>query len=360
MSSVNSKSDKLRKLIYEDEVTDLNELRKIAWAGVPPPLRHIVWKLLLDYLPPTRDKRQAALERKRTEYQLIVDTYYNNNRCPNDEVWRQIHIDIPRMQPLIPIFQQEIVQKIFQRVLYIYSIRHPACGYVQGMNDLVIPFFVVYLSEFLPGKTQTDFETFQVSTLSENILQGIEADSFWSVKKLLDSIQDNYVFAQPGIQSLVNYLEKIISRVDSNLHDHLVKKHNVQFMLFSFRWMNNLLTRELPLRCIIRLWDTYLAEGALTSSNTVGNSSSSSLGTRSSNASIGNPSPFSAFFHLYVCAAFLRYWSKSLLKEQDFQGIILFLQNLPTFHWSDTEIELLVADAYSLKETFTINHLLSS
>lgn len=355
---MNIKIEKLRKLIYEDEVTDLSEVCKIAWGGVPACLRHITWKLLLGYLPPAREKRQAALERKRMDYQLLVDKYYNNNRCPNDEVWRQIHIDIPRMQPLISIFQQDIVQRIFQRILYIYSIRHPASGYVQGMNDLVIPFFVVYLSEFLPGSTQTDFESFQVSTLSEAVLQGVEADSFWSVKKLLDSIQDNYTFAQPGIQHLVSLLAKIISRIDSNLHEHLVK-HNVQYLLFSFRWMNNLLTRELPLRCIIRLWDTYLAEGALTSTNAVGNSLSPTLDSKSSNTSIGNGSPFSASFHLYVCAAFLRYWSKNLLKEQEFQGIILFLQNLPTFHWTDNEIELLVADAYSLKETFTPNHLLS-
>ena len=29
--------------------------------------------------------------------------------------------------------------------------RHPASGYVQGMNDLVTPFLSVFLSEHLPG-----------------------------------------------------------------------------------------------------------------------------------------------------------------------------------------------------------------
>ena len=37
--------------------------------------------------------------------------------------------------------------QIFERILYIWAIRHPASGYVQGMNDLVTPFFVVFLSE---------------------------------------------------------------------------------------------------------------------------------------------------------------------------------------------------------------------
>jgi hypothetical protein len=32
--------------------------------------------------------------------------------------------------------------------------RHPASGYVQGMNDLVTPFVAVFLSELLPGQIQ--------------------------------------------------------------------------------------------------------------------------------------------------------------------------------------------------------------
>lgn len=40
--------------------------------------------------------------------------------------------------------------------------------------------------------------------------------------------------------------------------DAHLKKHSIEYMQFSFRWVNNLLTREFPLRCVIRLWDTYL------------------------------------------------------------------------------------------------------
>lgn len=40
------------------------------------------------------------------------------------------------------------------------------------------------------------------------------------------------------------------------VHRHL-EQHEVRYLQFAFRWMNNLLMRELPLRCTIRLWDTY-------------------------------------------------------------------------------------------------------
>lgn len=34
-----------------------------------------------------------------------------------------------------------------ERILYIWAIRHPASGYVQGINDLLTPFFLVCLTE---------------------------------------------------------------------------------------------------------------------------------------------------------------------------------------------------------------------
>jgi hypothetical protein len=61
-----------------------------------------------------------------------VKQYYDVERDEGfQDTYRQIHIDIPRMSPLISLFQQTTVQLIFERILYIWAIRHPASGYVQ-------------------------------------------------------------------------------------------------------------------------------------------------------------------------------------------------------------------------------------
>lgn len=86
---------------------------------------------------------------------------------------------------------------MFERILYIWAIRHPASGYVQGINDLVTPFFMVFLQEAAPGK---ELDNFPLDSLTEEQRNIIEADSFWCLSKFLDSIQDNYIFAQLGIQ----------------------------------------------------------------------------------------------------------------------------------------------------------------
>lgn len=214
-----------------------------------------------------------------------------------------------------------------ERILYIWAIRHPASGYVQGINDLVTPFLMVFLQDFVD--TDVTRNHFQFDSLEEGVRKDIEADAFWCMTKVLEGIQDNYTFAQPGIQVKIRQLEELVKRVDSTLHNHIVH-HEVQYLQFSFRWMNNLLLRELPLTATIRLWDTYLSE-------TEGFSK----------------------FHLYVCAAFLIRWKQDLLQKKDFQGILLFIQNVPTEKWNDKDISLLVAEAYRLKYTFADapNHL---
>ncbi|XP_061107416.1 TBC1 domain family member 22A isoform X1 [Conger conger] len=313
-----SRLDKFRQVLAGPN-TDLDELRKLSWSGIPRQVRPITWKLLSGYLPANAERRESTLQRKRQEYFGFIQQYYDSRNDENhQDTYRQIHIDIPRTNPLIPLFQQASVQEIFERILFIWAIRHPASGYVQGINDLVTPFFVVYVFEYI----EEEVENFDVSSLQEEALRNIEADSFWCMSKLLDGIQDNYTFAQPGIQRKVRALEELVSRIDESVHRHM-QQYEVEYLQFAFRWMNNLLMRELPLRCTIRLWDTYQAE----------------------------PEGFS-HFHLYVCAAFLVRWRKEILEEKDFQGLMILLQNLPTMHWGNEEVSVLLAEAYRLKFAF--------
>lgn len=316
------------KTLLQTNVLELNELKKLSWSGIPDEIRANAWRLLAGYLPANIERRKEVLERKRLDYLSLVQQYFHTDRDEIfQDIYHQIHIDIPRMSPLISLFQQKIVQEIFERILFIWAIRHPASGYVQGINDLVTPFFVVFLQEILPSNQS--LESTDLSEIPLAVRNCVEADSFWCLSKFLDSIQDNYIFAQLGIQNKVQQLKELIQRIDVNLHKHL-QKHDVDYLQFSFRWMNNLLTRELPLRCSIRLWDTYLAE-----------------------------CDSFASFQLYVCAAFLLRWRDKLLLEKDFQGLMILLQNLPTHDWNDSHISILVAEAYRLKVMFADapNHL---
>lgn len=105
-----SRLDKFKQLLAGPN-TDLEELRKLSWSGIPKPVRPMTWKLLSGYLPANVDRRPATLQRKQKEYFAFIEHYYNSR---NDEVhqdtYRQIHIDIPRMSPEALILQPKVTE----------------------------------------------------------------------------------------------------------------------------------------------------------------------------------------------------------------------------------------------------------
>ncbi|GJN76210.1 GTPase-activating protein GYP1 [Purpureocillium lilacinum] len=314
--------NKFKKLLQASAIS-LPDLRSLAWSGVPEEVRAMTWQLLLSYLPTNSERRVATLERKRKEYVDGVRQAFErggtNSASPgrarglDEAIWHQISIDVPRTNPHIELYSYEATQRSLERILYVWAVRHPASGYVQGINDLVTPFWQVFLGLYIADNNiETGMDPGQ---LPKSVLDAVEADSFWCLTKLLDGIQDHYIVAQPGIQRQVGALRDLTARIDSTLSKHL-EKEGVEFIQFSFRWMNCLLMREISVKNTIRMWDTYLAE----------------------------EQGFSEF-HLYVCAALLVKWSDKLVK-MDFQEIMMFLQSLPTKAWTEKDIELLLSEAF--------------
>lgn len=310
MNALISRFNRFKKLIQEPNI-DLNNLKKMAWNGIPYELRPISWQLLLGYLPTNSDRRVSQLSKKRKEYLEGIEQVFNKEK--DQTTWHQIEIDIPRTNPKIPLYQSETTQRSLERILYLWAVRHPASGYVQGINDLATPFYQTFLSSYVDVNIK--IEEFDPKNVPKDVMNAVEADTFWCLTKLLEGIQDNYIHAQPGIIRQVNELKDLINRIDSELYTHLVNE-NVEFIQFSFRWMNCLLMRELSVKNTIRMWDTYLSE----------------------------VNGFSEF-HVYVCAAFLVKWSDEL-RTMEFQDIMMFLQNLPTKEWDEKDIELLLSEAF--------------
>lgn len=126
------------------------DLRKLAWAGIPPSLRPMAWQLLLGYLPAPASRRAPTLARKRQEYADAVRLAFARGKAGLDgPIWHQISIDVPRTRPGVRLWQGAAAQRALERVLYVWAIRHPASGYVQGINDLVTPFFQVFLGSYI-------------------------------------------------------------------------------------------------------------------------------------------------------------------------------------------------------------------
>lgn len=55
---------------------------------------------------------------------------------------------------------------------------------------------------------------------------------------------------------IVVFLTVIVPVLTESMHIHM-QQYEVEYLQFAFRWMNNLLMRELPLRCTIDLASSH-------------------------------------------------------------------------------------------------------
>ena len=142
----------------------------------------------------------------------------------------------PFFLPLHVVLQRQApVQRCLERLLYVWAVKHPASGYVQGINDLATPLLVVFLSAaLLPPKESpsssspsssfneagsssaafaaatsnssnssgrcpltTAVECLDSGKLPVEVLAAAEADTYWCLTKLLDNIQVMLLILHP-------------------------------------------------------------------------------------------------------------------------------------------------------------------
>eukprot|EP01079_Euglenida_sp_SAG-EU17-18_P002268 gene2268-3130_t len=152
-------------------------------------------------MPPQRDRQQAEMLDKRVEYRQLVDRYFQPGasicmESPNLEescaitveelaMRRQIYIDVIRTKtvPDEALFQCEPMQQSLQRILFLWAVRHPASGYVQGMNDLCTPFLYTFLPDTVrsasAGAAGVGPVEEALARLPPQTLSDVEADTYW-------------------------------------------------------------------------------------------------------------------------------------------------------------------------------------
>jgi hypothetical protein len=294
-------------------IIDVNQIREQAWSGIPDDLRPQIWRLFLDYEPVNQSIAQNTLIQKRLNYFDCLDRVYGESQRPfwtpfHVETRTQIGRDLPRAPH--PLLRDPIVQGLFERALFVWAVRHPACGYVQGMNDLLSPFFFVFLAQYhdLEAMANIDF-------LSEQQTRELEADCFWCFSKLMDGLQDLFTKDQPGLYKMLRLLETIVSKCVPDLA-LWIEREGIGYQEFAFRWMNCLLLREFPLPMVLRLWDSYLANHRKIATT-----------------------------HVFVCAALLATLAPKLMGLSHSEFVVTIQQIAPE-QWKPDDIEVILAQAF--------------
>lgn len=106
------------------------------------------------------------------------------------------------------------ITNVLKRLLFIWHNRHPASGYVQGMCDISIPFLVVFLGEYLPQEEEEVKFKADMESLDEETLSAVEADVYWCVSKMIESVTTNYTQGFDGLRQAYSKVEELLYRID--------------------------------------------------------------------------------------------------------------------------------------------------
>lgn len=102
------------------------------------------------------------MQKKRAEYKDAISQHYdiddNSRTLQEQEVLRQVLVDVPRTAPSVQLFRNDKIKRLLARLLYIWAMRHPASSYVQGINDLAMPLIVAFLTEDGTSFTKSTIE----------------------------------------------------------------------------------------------------------------------------------------------------------------------------------------------------------
>ena len=327
--SPKQKTQKKNELIFqnalEQPLVDIDKIRECAWMGIPEKLRPEVWRLFLDYQPISRDSSLATLTHKRNDYFDCLERLYGRSQqtlwtSSQKSTIHQIQIDLPRTPN--KLLKDPRVKNVFEHVLFVWAVRHPASGYVQGMNDILLPFFVVFLSQHLSSMSISELCKLEnINNVSDEHLREVEGDCFWCFSKLLDGIQDVFTKDQPGLFRMIQALERVIANVDPAL-SKVFNEQGMTIDQFAFKWMNCLLVREFKLPMLLRIWDLYLSQVTKISTT-----------------------------HVFVCAAMLAVLSPKIRENPD--ECVIFMQQLNSDYWTEDELETILAQAYVYEKTFS-------
>lgn len=143
-----------------------------------------MWRLLSDYIPIDQELREETLARKREEYADLVCHYFGDYSTKDTiellskkveemssyeiQNFRQVKIDVIRTQPEVTLFSLQPLQVMMIRILFIWSMRHPASAYVQGINDLAAPLILVFLGSIVHEQRKSNEYGLLKSKGSEN------------------------------------------------------------------------------------------------------------------------------------------------------------------------------------------------
>ena len=169
----------------------------------------------------------------------------------DEELRVEIEKDIQRTLPGVPFFTDAGNLAAMSRILFVYAKLNAGVRYVQGMNELLAPIWLVMATADDPSR--------------DGSMADAEADAFFCFMGLMAEVRDLFIKAHDnspsGVRGMLARFGAMLARREPAVTAHLSRlRLDAQF--FAFRWVTTLLSREFAMPDVLALWDCLFADSA--------------------------------------------------------------------------------------------------
>eukprot|EP00123_Amoebidium_parasiticum_P020520 comp5153_c0_seq1/m.1212 comp5153_c0_seq1/g.1212 ORF comp5153_c0_seq1/g.1212 comp5153_c0_seq1/m.1212 type:complete len:316 (-) comp5153_c0_seq1:807-1754(-) len=278
--------EEFHDLLNQEVFIDVDKLREIAQHGIPAEVRAEVWKYLLGLSVADLAQEAANAKERETQYMSMQPDYV--------EQIKRIQGEISRYRPEIDLFRDPQVRKAFETVVVAYLTKNPQQQYSPVLVHLTGPFIYLY-------HTKPSDVFFALCALVERpeIDVGVRTDD-----------------KNHRLGDFVTFFRMQLPELYAHFEDE-----ELEAPTWARSWIYSLLAVELPLDCLLRLWDTYFALDSFE-------------------------------LHPYVCLAILQYFKEDLL-DYEHNSLLNFLKHLPHM-----DMDKIIAQAFNLRQDIAAIHKL--
>eukprot|EP00475_Leptophrys_vorax_P022639 TRINITY_DN30855_c0_g1_i1.p1 TRINITY_DN30855_c0_g1~~TRINITY_DN30855_c0_g1_i1.p1 ORF type:complete len:363 (+),score=63.80 TRINITY_DN30855_c0_g1_i1:51-1139(+) len=276
-------SEYFEELINSDVDVDLERLREAARFGIPPTLRGEVWKYLLGVCKADKSEELNADRRLKEDFSRLKE---EAEKQVGTFLLKSIRSEINRHSLMI---EEDLVEPFADRIqllILVYLSDHQFTEYSAMMVHLLCPLLIILKNED-------------------------DAVIYFCFCRVMEYV--NLLLLAEGIENVVARFLMLFRTFQSELCG-CFEDEGLSVKEWAMPWLQSLLSRELPLENLLRLWDAYFA------------------------------SPDDADLHIYVCLAILHCCKETLL-EFEHSEIKAYLENLPYM-----DMDQLIVQAYNIRD----------
>ena len=273
----------LVQVTADHDTIDLQQIKNLCSHGLdscPPEDRAIAWLVLSHIFPPSPEDWTKIRQTTREQYLDYIDMVHMNGfeniivdctadtidfpGIDNPDLLNLIHVDVLRTphhitflpfadntvkitkeeDQLLPYHTQ---MRRIERILYVFASMNRTVSYLQGFNELATVLYYAF-SMALP--------------YFSNDYNEMEAFVFASFQALYSSTKLSELYTTQDRSSLIHgRMAEFMKILERHLpkNANIIKNHNINPLLFCFRWINLLFAQEYMMPQLTLIWDALFS-----------------------------------------------------------------------------------------------------